>query len=108
VPLLQTSRVGYDGSTVQMSDWSVREIDTGDRYFVGFNMAAGEACISSRIVGFFPSEFAAVTESGRRFELVGNPSANPDADLLWREFLLLSGVTGWKDVTSAFRCGADE
>jgi hypothetical protein len=107
MPILQTGCVGHNDGTVQLSDWSVREVDTGNQYFIGFNLATGEACVSSRIVAQLPRELAGVAESGRRFELVGNPNPNPDADFLWREFLLHSGVTGWRDVTLAFRSAGE-
>jgi hypothetical protein len=109
MPLMQLGRVGHDSRTVHLSDWSLREVSVGERYFVGLNLATGEACVSSRVVEMVPSERVAVVvvvvESGRQFSLIGNSGVSEDADFLWRQFLALNGVDDWKDITGRLLSG---
>jgi hypothetical protein len=50
MPLMQLGKVGHDGRTAQLSDWSPREVSVGERYFVGLKLDDDEACVSSRVV----------------------------------------------------------
>jgi hypothetical protein len=37
MPMTRLGQVGHDGRAVHLSDWSLREINVGERHFVGLN-----------------------------------------------------------------------
>ena len=41
----------------------------------------------------------AVTQSGRIYELVGEPGSDPDTEYVWREWVILNSVERWDDIT---------
>jgi hypothetical protein len=85
---------------LRLRDWSVYECKgAGTRHFVGYNMTECEGRVSSAIQQFDPATRRGVTESGRVYELVGQPGHDADADYVWQRWLTINHETDWNDVT---------
>ena len=73
--------------------------ERGDVHLVGYNITESEGRVSSPLVAFDGATRTAVTRSGRRYVLIGEPGTNADAlytFAMWRD---ISRVTHWEDVT---------
>lgn len=89
-----------------MTRWLVLEVrkskntDLVTRHLVGRVDGAGR--VSSAIQEFDPKTRTAITQSGRRYHLQGEPSANMDALYVWGAWANGYGVTEWVDVTEEY------
>jgi len=70
-------------------------------HLVGWAEEAREGRVSSPVVHWEARALQAVTESGRRYALVGPPGFDPDATYVWTRWLRLNGSPSWKDETAA-------
>lgn len=80
--------------------WSIREIDGGGRYLIGWCVANRDGRVSTEIVELDIVARRARTKSGRRYVLVGPSGYDKDASNLWNQVVkVLSRGQPWKDVT---------
>lgn len=85
--------------SIELSCWSVWAIG-GKYYFVGYNETEGEGRVSSAIRGFDPKTLRGVTDSGRIYQLLGEPGHDPDGMYIWQIMLQSSRISAAEDVTA--------
>lgn len=77
--------------------WSVRQVESGSRHLVGFNVADHEGRVSTAIQTLDPTTAQVTTRSGRIYELVGPPGCDKDAEWVWQK--ITSSNLKWFDAT---------
>jgi hypothetical protein len=77
---------------LNLSQWCVFELADGNRHFVGYNETEGEGRTSSKIVQFDKDAMRGITQSGRVYQLVGNPGHNGDAMYVWGRWKQINDV----------------
>ena len=85
--------------TIELRQWSVMELNNGDRHFVGLHY---EGRVSSKIMTYDKETSVGVTRSGRRYLLIGNPGKNADADYVWQYWKVINKVAEYRDVSSEY------
>lgn len=76
-----------------LTQWTVRELPSGDRHFVGYNLTEMEGRVSSMIVEFDPNAMVGRTRSGRVYKLDGSIGGNADAEYTWNRWLSIYGLS---------------
>ena len=61
------------------------ELPGGTQHFVGYNANRGEGRVSTAIISWDDEQQLGVTQSGRRYQLLGEPGRDPDALYVWNE-----------------------
>ncbi|ARL23929.1 hypothetical protein [Burkholderia pseudomallei] len=89
-----------DEPTITLGAWSIRETNTGNRHFVGFNLASLDGRVSTPIVSFDPGTRTGVSASGRRYVLVGPAGFDRDAEYVWRWAVRAWNIERWGDVSA--------
>lgn len=84
---------------VKLADWSIRELPNGNRHFVGYNVGHYEGRVSSRIEAFDAETKRGITQSGRVYELLGEPGYNGDAEYVWGYWASVNNAQHAIDVT---------
>lgn len=85
--------------SIELSCWSVWAI--GEKYyFVGYNETEREGRVSSAIRGIDPKTLRGVTDSGRTYQLLGEPGHDPDGMYIWQIILRNSRISTAEDVTA--------
>lgn len=82
--------------------WRVLEIDAGTRHFVGTNIREFSGRVSSAIVAFDHETLRGRTQSGRIYQLVGNPGRSDSSDYVWLCWCEMNEVRSFSDVTKQF------
>lgn len=77
---------------IMLIGWSVFELPSGTRHFVGYNVRHSEGRVSTPIISWDAEQQQGVTRSGRRYQLVGDPGSDPDGLYVW----------GWYSQGSAY------
>lgn len=90
--------------SVRLTRWSVKETQTGERHFVGYNIDDNEGRASTAIRSFDSCTARGITASGRIYQLVGPPGRDPDGDWVWTQWAT-ARKTVWRDVTADFIVG---
>lgn len=88
-----------DAPHIVLESWTIRQLENGDRHFIGWNATHHEGRASSKIVSFDKDTLRGVTRSGRVYELRGKPGTDRDAEHVWASWCRINNVTGWLDVT---------
>src|SRR5215469_503973 len=88
-----------DVPQIYLECWSIRQTGTGDRHFVGFNIANRDGKVSSRIIELDCTRRVGVTASGRRYRLLGRAGYNSDAEYVWNWYVKNHHIESWEDVT---------
>jgi hypothetical protein len=88
-----------DDPEVTLECWSIRETSSGARFFVGYNPAHANGRVSSQIVSFDPGARTGVTQSGRRYRLVGRAGHDSDAEYVWNWAVSTWKISSWTEVT---------
>ena len=90
-----------ENEVVQLAHWSIREFDSGAKYFVGFCLTNSDGRVSTAIVKLDSASRTGVTASGRRYELVGPAGYDRDAEYVWNRVTRTLGKgQKWRDVSS--------
>lgn len=76
--------------SITLTRWSIRHTNDGD-YFVGFHNGAGR--VSTKVVTFDDETKKGVTESGRVYQLSGEPGISGDAEHTWGMYKQINGLT---------------
>ncbi len=83
-----------------LEHWSIRRTGEGAMHFVGFNVESCDGRVSTRIMELDVLRRVALTESGRRYVLLGSAGYDSDAEYVWRWVVSKRGIAGWTDVTA--------
>jgi hypothetical protein len=84
---------------IRLERWSIREVSTGEQYFVGFDVIMRDGRMGTAIVSFDPRTRIGVTSSGRRYRLLGRAAFDKDAEYVWNRVIEIRDIKDWKDVT---------
>jgi hypothetical protein len=94
---------------IALQRWWVLEVsgylgqrDRRTRHFVGWNVFDVEGRASTPIVAWDPVTRRGRTESGRVYELRGDPGYQADADYVWKGWSRANRVMDEKDVTAEY------
>lgn len=87
--------------SVALTSWKIFEVDGETRHFVGADSCDFTGRVSSAVVEFDVSTMRGVTQSGRIYELRGNPGDSEQADYVWDKWCAGFGVKTVVDVTQA-------
>lgn len=88
----------------EISNWSIMEVtapEPATRHLVG-SIPGRDGRVSSAIQSFDPASRIAVTRSGRRYKLAGEPGFSTNAEYVWNAWAGLNGVTESRDVTAEY------
>jgi hypothetical protein len=85
---------------LSLEAWSVRQLPSGDRHFVGWCEENREGRVSSTILEFDPKTKRGRPKSGRVYGLVGQPGFDGDAEYVWQNWLRINSETAWTEVTA--------
>lgn len=88
--------------SITLIRWSVREIHSGERHFVGYNPANHEGRVSTAILSFDPRTGHGVTCSGRIYHLVGPSGRDRDGEWVWTHWVHAQKCSTWSDVSPEF------
>lgn len=88
-----------DQPSVDLSRWSVAELEGGDRHFIGW---CGGGRVSSKIVSYDKETKIGITQSSRRYKLLGESGHSSDADYVWYYWQQINKVIGYKDVSTEY------
>lgn len=88
-------------------NWFIAETDKNERHFIGYNITDSEGRVSSPIQQFDKENMTGVTQSGRVYQLRGNPGYNADAMYVWKFWCSVNSVNSWKDVTTEILLESD-
>lgn len=87
--------------SVDLVLWKIFEVDGDTRHFVGADTSDFSGRVSSAVVEFDVSTMRGVTQSGRIYELQGNPGDSEQADYVWNKWCTEFGVSTFHNVTQA-------
>jgi len=90
---------------LRLVDWSIIEIQNGDRHFVGYNVDDSEGRVSTAIKAFDPKSRKGVTSSGRVYELLGEPGYDAEAEHVWEGWKRVNSVSASRNVTEEVLSG---
>ena len=98
MPIWRTIPV-TDQPELELVRWRIIELPDQSRHFSGYCTQNAEGRMSSRILEFDPDSLKGVTQSGRIYQLVGDPGFDPDAQYVLSVWCHTFGVSDVKDVT---------
>lgn len=90
---------------VRLVQWRVLEASYVDesllptRHFVGACALGGAGRVSSAIEQLDAMAHRGLTQSGRAYELMGEPNHDSEAEYVWNMWCRVNGVASWIDVT---------
>ena len=105
MPIWSTASVAEE-PVIQLSRWSVARLFQGAAYFdipYGYRDCARSGRISSPTVGIENGTGRLITQSGRRYALVGCPGIDPDGLYVLQMALRAGDVTAEKDVSAEYQ-----
>ena len=76
-----------DQPVIKLARWAVFEVETGDRFLVGFNVNDQEGRVSTPINTFDSVAGLVITTSGRTYHLVGPAGCDPDGHWIWTHLM---------------------
>ena len=94
--------IGRDVETnpeILLERWSIREVHSGERYFVGFDTVECDGRVSTPIVSFDARARLGLTSSGRRYRLLGRAGFDKDGEYVWNRVTTIRETQSWSDIT---------
>ncbi|KAF1038624.1 MAG: hypothetical protein GAK33_01960 [Burkholderia lata] len=88
-----------DEPGVSLIQWSILEIDDGTRHFVGADARDSTGRVSSHVVTFDRLNLRGQTQSGRVYQLIGQPGWSSNAEYVWECWCEVNSVASYTDVT---------
>src|SRR5262245_60139722 len=85
--------------SIALARWRVLETQTGARHLVGWNIEDAEGRVSSALTGFDQRRLRGVTQSGRTYQLEGEPGYDADAQEVWNGWRVVNSVSSERDVS---------
>lgn len=104
MPIWSTASVAEE-PVILLSRWSVARLFQGAAYFdiaYGYRHCARSGRISTPIVGIESGSGRLITQSGRRYALVGAPGIDPDGLYVLQMALRASDITAELDVSTEY------
>lgn len=98
MPLCRPADVSIE-PVVFLRPWQVFQLEDGSRHLSGGEGFFGGR-VSSAVMSIDYEAARAVTQSGRIYELVGEPGSDADMDYVWERWTAGYNVTQWTDVTA--------
>ncbi|MBU9517615.1 hypothetical protein KTE45_03950 [Burkholderia multivorans] len=94
-----------DEPGVSLIRWSILETDDGTRHFVGIDERDSTGRVSSQVVTFDRLALRGETQSGRVYQLIGQPGWSSNAEYVWKCWCEVHGVPSYTDVTKQLLVG---
>ena len=88
-----------ENPVVYLERWSIRRTSNETMHFVGFDVESCDGRVSTKIMELDVLRRVGMTESGRRYVLLGPAGFDGDADYVWRWVLSTRGISDWTDIT---------
>lgn len=88
----------------EITDWVIREVTSPEpitRHVVG-SIPSSDGRVSSAIQSYDKATRTAVTRSGRRYVLKGEPGYSPNGEYVWNAWAASCGVKDSRDVTEEY------
>lgn len=86
---------------VHLERWSIREFESGKKFFVGFCRDSRDGRVSTEIVQLDAADRRGRTASGRIYHLVGPSGYHSDAEYVFNHVAKIIGDDcSWRDVTA--------
>ncbi|BFG77765.1 hypothetical protein PTKU46_57980 [Paraburkholderia terrae] len=87
---------------ITLHHWRVMQTERDERHLVGMRTDTQLARVTSALREFDAFALVAVSSSGRRYQLVGEPGWTYDTVCLWITWCLKNDVHSCSDVTSGY------
>jgi hypothetical protein len=89
--------------------WSIKEVIWGDNelpthHLIGFVLQEDAGRASTAIQSFDKEKRLIETQSGRLYQLIGEPGQDSDADYVWSAWKMRNDARDEKDVTEQYHC----
>ncbi|RKE39529.1 hypothetical protein B0G76_5957 [Paraburkholderia sp. BL23I1N1] len=97
-----------DEPGVSLLQWSILETDDGTRHFVGTDERDSTGCVSSEVVTFDRLTLQGETQSGRVYQIIGQPSRPSNAEYVWECWCRVNSVTSHTDITRQLLAEAED
>jgi hypothetical protein len=88
-----------DEPEVSLLQWSILETDDGTRHFVGADERNSTGRVSSHVITFDRLNLRGQTQSGRVYQLIGQPGWSSNAEYVWKCWCKVNSVASYTDVT---------
>lgn len=85
---------------IEMASWMFIRTELDVVHHVGRNVTEDEGRVSSRVVSFDVNTRVAVTHTGRRYRLIGEPGSDADSDHVFAAWCAANTVLAWNGVTA--------
>lgn len=94
------SRSVDDQPALALVRWRIFEtLDRHERHLVGHCPEAGPGRVSSALSTLDLTTGVGLSSSGRRYQLLGPPGYDDDAQYIWEVWAEANGVPGYRDIT---------
>jgi hypothetical protein len=95
------------GTVTAIASWSIKEVVWGDnelptRHLIGFVRQEGAGRATSAVQSFDKEHRLIQTQSGRLYQLIGEPGQDGDAEYVWKRWRNFNGAQDEKDVTHEY------
>lgn len=95
------------GVLTVITSWSIKEVNWGanellTRHLIGFVLQESAGRATSAIQSFDKENRLIQTQSGRLYQLIGEPGTHGDAEYVWKQWKNINGVRDEKDVTHEY------
>lgn len=95
------------GTVTVIASWSIKEINWGanelpTRHLIGFVRQDSAGRTTSAIQSFDKENRLIQTQSGRLYQLIGEPGTHGDAEYVWEQWKNFNGARDEKDVTNEY------
>jgi hypothetical protein len=97
-----------DEPGVSLLQWSILETNDGTRHFVGADERDSTGRVSSQVVMFDRLTLRGQTQSGRVYQLIGQPGWSSNAEYVWKHWCQVNSVASYTDVTKQLLVGAED
>lgn len=98
MPIRRAADVSIE-PVVFLRPWRVFQLEDGSRHLCGGEGLFGGR-VSSAVMSIDYQAATAVTQSGRIYQLVGEPGSDADTEYVWKHWSAGYNVMHWTDVTS--------
>jgi hypothetical protein len=93
---------------VSLLQWSIRETNDGTRHFIGSDERDSTGRVSSQVITFDRVTLRGQTQSGRVYQLIGQPGRSSNAEYVWERWCKVNNVASYTDVTRKLLVGAED
>lgn len=87
-----------------LESWSVIELPSGARHFIGYCIQNEMPHVSAPIATFDPLTRCGMTRTGHVYQLFGRARDELDTQREWNSWVVVNDVAAWHDVSAEVRC----